>query len=281
LKRLAIIGVLLLAGACLTPLGPRLLIYPFETVGIGALRDYIQEWQSPDFHNLSVQPFAWLLLLTLGVVGATRRRLTLSDFLLVAGFGYMGLLAGRNVALFALVAPVVISRYANPMITAAARGMGLRSSAPTSSTKLQKALNTGILLVLIAAAGLKAASVFPESVNERAFKESLPVDAIHFVSEHQPPGRLFNSYNWGGYQIWALPEYPVFIDGRTDLYSDEIISQWLQVARAESGWEGVLDSYQVNVIVIENHSLLDRVLGQRPDWQEVFRDDLAVVYYRR
>lgn len=281
LRRLAIIGALLLLSACLTPLGPRLLIYPFATVGIGALRDYIQEWQSPDFHNLAVQPFAWLLLLTLGVVGASRRRLALSDFLLVAGFAYMGLLAGRNVALFALVAPVVLSRYAHPLFVSITRWLGVRTRVDTNGTPFQKRVNSGILLLLIAAAGLKAASIFPQSINEQAFRETLPVDAVHYLAEVSPPGRIFNSYNWGGYQIWALPEYPVFIDGRTDLYNDEIISQWLQVARTEAGWEGVLERYQVNLILIENRSLLDRVLSQRLDWQELYRDELAVIYYRR
>jgi hypothetical protein len=44
--------------------------------------------------------------------------------------------------------------------------------------------------------------------------------------------RMFNSYNWGGYLLWELPEYPVFIDGRTDLYDDELVEEWLRVVRA-------------------------------------------------
>ncbi len=97
------IGGLMLVAVCLNPAGPLMLAYPIKTVGIGALKNYIQEWQSPDFHSLQAQPFAWLLFLTLGVIGFARRRLALTDFFLVAGFGYMGLLAVRNVALFALV----------------------------------------------------------------------------------------------------------------------------------------------------------------------------------
>jgi hypothetical protein len=92
-----------------------------------ALQDYIQEWQSPNFHSISVQPFAWLMLLTLGVVGISRRRISLVDFALVSGFFYLGLLAGRNVALFALVAPMVITRHAALMLAALARRFRLRS----------------------------------------------------------------------------------------------------------------------------------------------------------
>ena len=62
LRRLIWISLLTLLGACLTPVGPRLLLYPIQTVEIAALQAYIQEWQAPDFHNLSMQPFLWLLL---------------------------------------------------------------------------------------------------------------------------------------------------------------------------------------------------------------------------
>ncbi|MGW8251789.1 MAG: hypothetical protein ACWGO1_14180, partial [Anaerolineales bacterium] len=115
LRRLLLIGVLLLIAILVNSSGVAMYTYAFKTVGIGALQDYIQEWQSPNFHLLNMQPFAWLLLLTFGVVGASRKRLAVTDFLLFSGFAYMGLLAGRNVALFALAAPVVLTRHADPL----------------------------------------------------------------------------------------------------------------------------------------------------------------------
>jgi hypothetical protein len=40
------------------------------------------------------------------------------------------------------------------------------------------------------------------------------------------PANLFVYYDWGGYAIWKLyPEYRVFVDGRADLYGDELLSQ--------------------------------------------------------
>ena len=68
-----------------------------------------------------VQPFIWLLLLTLAVVGANRKRLALTDFLLVASFAYLGLYSARNVALFGLAAPIVLTRSAAPLVEAWAR----------------------------------------------------------------------------------------------------------------------------------------------------------------
>ncbi|NIV40206.1 MAG: hypothetical protein GWN58_65630, partial [Anaerolineae bacterium] len=44
-------------------------------------------------------------------MGLSRRRADWTDLALIGLFGYMGLLAVRNIALFALVAPAVLSRH--------------------------------------------------------------------------------------------------------------------------------------------------------------------------
>ena len=107
------------------------------------------------------------------------------------------------------------------------------------------------------------------------------MDAVAYIQEQSPPGQLFNSYNWGGYLLWALPEYPVFVDGRTDLYNDELIGEWISVMRVEDGWQDVLDEYNINLILIEAGSTLDRVLEREQEWQLAYSDELSVVYYRR
>jgi hypothetical protein len=264
---------------CINPYGPVMLLYPLKTVGIGALQDYIQEWQSPNFHSISVQPFAWLLLLTLGAVGVSRRRISLVDLLLISGFFYLGLLAGRNVALFGLVAPMAITRHLAPVIAALAWRLRLRSlpvGIVPRSIALTNLIIAGIVLVAV---GFKVMMIYPPSVNEEAFRKGLPVEAVVYLHEARPPGRLFNSYNWGAYLLWALPEYPVFVDGRTDLYNDEVIGEWLGVARAEDGWEETLNRWGVRLILLEESTPLVYRLEVN-GWQRLYSDDVAVVYGR-
>jgi len=279
LRTLVPVILVSILAVCLNPYGPVMLLYPFKTVGIGALQDYIQEWQSPNFHSISVQPFAWLLLLTLGAVGVSRRRISLIDLLLVSGFFYMGLLAGRNVALFSLVAPMVITRHLAP-VTA---GLGWRfrlRSLPVGLVPRGIAL-TNLLIVglVLAAVGFKVALVYPLPANEEAFRKGLPVGAVEYLRETKPPERLFNSYNWGAYLLWALPEYPVFVDGRTDLYNDEVIGEWLRVARAEEGWQEVLEQWDVRLILLEPSTPLVYRL-EVSGWKKLYSDEVAVVYGR-
>jgi hypothetical protein len=108
----------------------------------------------------------------------------------------------------------------------------------------------------------------------------LPVDAVRFLQAEQPPGPLFNSYNWGGYLIWELPNYPVFVDGRTDLYDDEFLTEYLSVVLAQEGWEEKLDRYQINLVLIEPESMLGRILDEQGHWQLLYGDHQAMIFAR-
>ncbi len=277
--RLLLVGIFMILAVCLNPSGPIMLLYPFKTIGISALKDYIQEWQSPDFHQLNVQPFIWLLLLTFGVVGASRRRIALTDFLLFSGFAYMAFMAGRNIALFALVAPVVLTRHAAPILSTLGRSMGIQSPSTGPVRRGQTILNSILLVILFIAVLLKVSLIFPNASNEKVFQDTLPVEAVNFIRTNHPQGRLFSSYNWGGYLLWELPEYPVFIDGRTDLYDDEVINQWLQVVRAENGWQDILEKWDVHLILLEPDMKVVDLLPEN-GWHLVYSDQEGVVYAR-
>lgn len=272
-------GFAMLGAVCISPAGISMLLYPFQTVNISALQGYIQEWQSPNFHELSVQPFAWLLLIGFGVVGISPRRNHLTDLVLFCGLAWMGLMAGRNIALFALAAPVVISRYAEPLVKQVHERWLSRLVFTEQTTTGQKRLNGMIFTVLCSLVILKAASVYPEGVNLKYLEEQVPFRAVEYIRETKPAGRLFNSYNWGGYLLWALPEYPVFVDGRTDLYNDELIDQWLLIVRAQDGWQDLLAQWQVNLILLEPTMPVTLLLEQN-GWKEIYQDELAVLYAR-
>jgi hypothetical protein len=110
----------------------------------------------------------------------------------------------------------------------------------------------------------------------------LPYDAVQFIQDHDLPGPLFNSYNWGGYLIFKLwPDYLVYIDGRTDLYDDQFIREYLDIMAAQGNWAQALDSRGINLALIESGSTLDQFLRLDSNWQEVYRDQKAVIFTRR
>ena len=269
----------------------KMLTYPFTTIGIGALQDYIQEWSSPDFHQLYQQPFLWMLLILLGAMALSRFRVDFTDLFLVGLFGYMSLLAVRNIALFALVAAPVLARHSDSTLEQLLDAFRRRTpwghlidkllTQQFSKGPLMVVVNWTLLLLVVLAALVTATRPLLPAYAAQELEESLPVDAVTFIEDNKLPRELFNSYNWGGYLIWRLhPHYPVFIDGRTDLYDDAFIRRYLRVALARDDWQDTLDEYGINVILIERDSDLTNLLRYVSEWVPVYADDLAVVFVR-
>ena len=71
------------------------------------------------------------------------------------------------------------------------------------------------------------------------------------------------------------------MDGRTDLYNDEIVNKWLKVVRVEDGWQDILNEYEVNLILIKSQSMLDHTLALSPDWVAIYRDTISVLYEQK
>jgi len=47
-----------------------------------------------------------------------------------------------------------------------------------------------------------------------AVDESFPKGAVEFIKRERPSGGIFNFFHWGGYLLYHLPGYRIFIDGR-------------------------------------------------------------------
>ena len=274
---LALAAAVSAAAVSLNPHGPVMLLYPFRTVSIGVLQDYIQEWQSPNFHHLEAQPFLWMLFLTIAALAFSRRRRGTTEVLGVVAFAYLSLLAGRNIALFALFAAPVLARHGHsalePVIARFGRG-------PQIPERIARALNLVILALLLVAAAAKVSIPLSPTTNEQALEGQVPVAAVEWIRQHHPAGPLFNSYNWGGYVLWALyPDYPSFVDGRTDLFDDEILTDYLDAWRADADWGTVIDRWGLRLALLEPDAPLVGAL-EDAGWVQLYADGQAVVLGR-
>jgi hypothetical protein len=291
LKPLLVVFLLSIPAVLVNPNTFKMFPYALQTVSIGPLQDFIQEWAAPDFHNIQFQPFIWLLLLTIGAIGLSRRRADWTDLALVCLFAYMSLLAVRNIALFALVAPPILTRHAVPALddlaTANPRLSWLaaltHTLSPPRPRRPQTLLNILLLILVVIGAGVKVGLDLARVEDPDVWGQGLPLEAVEYLRDRDLPGEMFNSYNWGGYLIWSLyPDKPVFVDGRTDLYAlnSRVLEDYSQVHWIRPGWPQVLDNYDIGYVITERTGLLDMMLAETEGWQPVHDDDLAVVYVR-
>ncbi len=263
------------------PYTTRMWTYYLETVRIGVLQDFIQEWQSPNFHFLYTQPFIWLLLATMAAMGLSGRRVDGTDLVAVGGFAYAALMAGRNLGPFALVATPVLSRHAAAVLRR--YGWSVRARARTSqrTRPVLGLVNLGLLAIVVALAGIKVWAPLSPAFNERAQRQSLPLDGVAWIETHHPSGKMFNHYNWGGYLIWRLwPDYLVFVDGRTDLYGDEILRDYVEIQQGGPQALSLLDEYGISFVLTRTDDALDMRLGCQGGWVPSYRDDIATIWER-
>ncbi len=285
LRQLLIVILISLAVVALNPYGWRMWLYPFQTVGIGALRDFIQEWQSPNFHTRDVYPFLLMLLFVMVALGRSQRLADWTDLALIALWTGWSLFAGRNIGLFALVVTPILARYADSVWTQQWQAWGYKrvpfAVERTYQNRFTLVFNWVFLLILLGAALVKIALPLQPEINLQVEQSRQPYKAVEFIKMEQPPGPIFNSYNWGGYLIFKLsPDYPVYIDGRTDLYDDVFIRRYLGVMVADDDWRDVMDEDGINTIFIEQNSILAKFLRRDADWQEVYQDNMAAIFVR-
>lgn len=275
LPRLALAFVLCGAALLISPYGLQNALVPFQTVGMDALRTFIQEWNSPNFQGRETWPFIGLILALFGSAWASRAPLDAVSFFLVSGTLFLALLYGRNIAVFAVACAPLLSYLADEALKA--RGWALPPRRPTSR---QARLNLALLLTVWSAVAVYALGVIAPRTVEEARARLLPVQAVEALRKSDAPGTLFNSYNWGGYLMLFAPEYPVFIDGRTDLYGDFLYT-YLDIATARTDWRAAFQRYGVRLALVETGSGLAQALADDSDWVRLYGDDLAVLYELR
>lgn len=90
----------------------------------------------------------------------------------------------------------------------------------------------------------------------------LPVAAVTALKRDGiPAGRGFNPYEWGGYLDFALPGYHTFIDSRSDVYSSQLLGDYLTITDLKPGWSRLLDSYHIQWALIAADSPLRQALA--------------------
>ena len=256
----------------LNPNGLGIWKLPFHQIDVSM---QIQEWLSPDFHRVDFHPFLWMLFLLILLSPFAPKPPQWGQIIKILGFSYLTFVAQRNIAIAAIVAVPLLSDWANAAIINFQTKERLKPR-PSLSLPLKAIINTVLGVSLIAAA---LGNAFLKSQPQKV-DENYPAAAVAWMKANQPEGPIFNSYNFGGYLIWTLPEYPVFIDGRADLYSNEIIQQWAEISSGTPKGLELLDTYQVNIIFLEPYqSLLDKL---PPDeWEKMYSDPKITIYQRK
>ena len=281
--------------------------------GLWRLKDVIR------FDDPNAGFWTLLLLALLGVVIAAVRREVFTA-LVLAGSCWLGLRYLRAQVFVPLAAavllPALVERCSGDLQAAT------RKSAPALKKRRPDQSATGIsglamrllqaavrpqaaafagyvaaallaLLLVARAAGLISNRYYFRHGEIASFGTGLswwfPERALNFIERERLPGRLYHDYNLGGWLMWRLwPRYQVYIDGRAQPYTPDILIEDAALAGWKPGspeWRAFLDRRGINTVLLS----LARHQGSRlrpaefcaaADFRLVYLDEISGIWMR-
>jgi hypothetical protein len=269
LRSAALILLLDLLIVPLNPNGLRMFSYPIETLRSAAMQNYIAEWASPNFHQPEYWPFLLIALGTFAAMSWCPRKIRLRDLLLLLVSLYAALCSIRMGPLFVLIAVPLISRRLGGWPRSLARPW-------RQATAVHAPVNAVIVLAMAAFAGVHILQVIQRQPQSEA--QHFPAKAVAFLQTQPPSGPIFNHYDWGGYLIWNLyPSTPVFIDGRADLYGQQLLDQFAGTYQLKGDWRQTLQRWNIHTVIVPTDSALATGLRSSPGWTVSYEDSQAVI----
>jgi hypothetical protein len=82
-----------------------------------------------------------------------------------------------------------------------------------------------------------------------------PVGAARFIAAHRPQRQILHFQGDGNYLLWALPDYPVFLDTRESMY-DHMGPIYRDMVNNPDLMKQVMTRYQINTVLVPETFLL-------------------------
>jgi len=288
--------VLLVAG-CATPHGPAIYEYVAGIAWSPKVAETVTEWQP--LHPL--EPFDGLVVAAIvcGLVtlALRARRVALHELAVYVATAALAVSSIRAVYWWAAVALLVVPRHLAALLSLTGR----REAEPST---LQGIVHTAVVTALVGAVvaiqpGMPAFDTRTEVIADRVrtsapgaglLSSRTPLTIVERLTERGEVGRIFHDQAIGGlleYRIGAADPAALrrvaFVDQRMGLIPGEIWADYFRVARAEEGWRRVLETWDVQTLVVhagEQEALIE-VLARDRGWRRVSEEGDHVWYRNR
>ncbi len=135
-----------------------------------------------------------------------------------------------------------------------------------------------LAVVLSFGYGLRHGISFADMISE--IDRVYPIRATEFIRDSNLPGPMYNDFDWGGFLIFNLPDRPVSIDPRNDMYGDELLGRSIGTANGIR-WQSDPDLTRSNLVILNRHLALASELQRDADYRLVYQDQLATVFVRQ
>jgi len=290
LRHLAAAVACLPLASLLNPQGASLLLFPFRQNRMDRLT-WFAEWKPvwffPKFDPSWMDVPIVLVLVLLAFVTTAVLLLLWQGRFDPVGWGivlFMGTYAIFRLRAIPYFVLAVLPLLAIALVRVADHLPAQRLGRPPQ--RLERMGTLACLLVL--SVSIVAHAFFPSLRNPHGFgvrPHYFPEGAAAFLERYHLDGRVFNTYQFGGYLIWRRwPANQVLIDGRYDgtLFDEALLEAYIQAHESPGALDRITAAYIVDILVFDASAnwqipYLSRMSG----WARVYWDPVAEVYVRR
>ena len=259
-------GLAMLAAVMVNPAGPKLFLYPLETMTDRMYMANVLEWLPPSFRD---QPefFLWLAVAVV-LVGLTPRRHSIPALLTGAVLAGLSLLSRRHV-------PLAVLALTPP----AARA--LAALLPATNLRLAAAVS-----VAATACSVGWAAFHGEALGSGIRQDLYPQGALAVLRDaplaRGRDVRVYSLHRWGGYLEWFLPpRFKTFIDGRQLVFGRELFADYYRILENTAEAPILLRLLPPDVFVLGYGAKVGPRLAADPALALAYWDDTCLIYVRR
>jgi hypothetical protein len=258
----------------INPFGYELLLFPFQ-VSSGVFSTLIGEWKAPDLQEFWYFRFYLIALVLLVSLG--KSRVSWTERLCIVFFLNAALTHIRHISIMLMALTPFIARMIDSQFSKNIDNSGI----DPDKKQLHLSASSGpIITVVIALSLLGSASIDQGSLSFLTPKQIIDVKAkdltqlVEYLDEHLPAGKMFNEYALGGYLLFALKEPPkVFIDGRADMYGEQILSDYNAIRFSVPERDKLLEQYGIDWVVFDKDSGLVVALKESESWDTIYTNE--------
>lgn len=294
-SRLRLQRAFLLAGAVLcasfiSPFGPKIILYPFKLVGSKFFQGSVLEWLSIfSVINLKIETICLFIFLSVIAIISfllNLRRIRIFNLLYCIVFGFLAVYSRRYIPLFAIGSTICFGLNITDVFDK------VSFNVKRSLLKISSFANISVVFLLCAAIFFVITNRYyrkievPKDFGLGIAENLQPIDACKFIKENKIKGRMFNSYDFGAYLIYALyPEHKVFMDGRVDTYGEDFYVNEYQVFINGGPQEAarLAEKYNINFFVLKigmENPLMTHILRSH-QYEIVYFDAASVILLKR
>ena len=275
-RDLLFVALVSFAASLVNPYGWKLHGHIYGYLTNGFLMSHIDEFRSPNFHDIAPKCFLILLLITVAVLSGKRSQLKLSHILLVLFAVYAALYSARNIPTSSIFLVLIIG----PQLPSWDRLHFFRRMHAVDSN-LRGHLWPIVATVVTLGIALNGGRIGSQKPMDAHFDpHRMPVEAVNYLESTGARAAILGPDYWGGYFIYRLyPHNRVVIDDRHDFYGEEFLKPYLTMMHVEPGWEQFLKDHD-SCVVMPRRSALAAIMSKTPAWKIVYSDDVAVVFVR-